>query len=81
MDVDLENFTLDHENVCKKIIKFCNLSWSNEILKFYERENLYSKTLSFSQIRSKITRYEKNKYQEYFYLLKYYKKKFNWLNY
>ena len=81
MDIDLENFTLDNENICKKIIKFCNLTWSNEILKFYERENLYSKTLSFSQIRSKITRYEKNKYQEYFYLLNDYKKKFNWLNY
>ena len=80
MDIDLENFTLDNENICKKIIKFCNLTWSNEILKFYERENLYSKTLSFSQIRSKITLYEKNKYREYFYLLNDYKKKFNWLS-
>ena len=57
------------------------MTWSNDILNFYERDDLYSKTLSFSQIRSKVTKYEKNKYQEYFYLLNNYKKKFSWLNY
>tara|TARA_B100000900_G_scaffold1357_1_gene1208 strand:- start:3423 stop:4784 length:1362 start_codon:yes stop_codon:yes gene_type:complete len=81
MDVNLENFTSDNVNISKNIIKFCNLTWSNDILNFYERDDLYSKTLSFSQIRSKVTKYEKNKYQEYFYLLNNYKKKFSWLNY
>ena len=81
MDINLENFTANNETICKNVIKFCNLTWSDDILKFYQRENLYSKTLSFSQIRSQVTKYDKNKYEQYFYLLDNYKKKFNWLNY
>ena len=81
MDINLENFTANNEQICKNVIKFCNLTWSDDILKFYQRENLYSKTLSFYQIRSQVTKYDKNKYQQYFYLLDNYKKKFSWLNY
>ena len=81
MDINLENFTANNERICKNVIKFCNLTWSDDILKFYQRENLYSKTLSFYQIRSQVTKYDKNKYQQYFYLLDNYKEKFSWLNY
>ncbi len=79
LDVELENLTNNSQKVSKSIIKFSDLTWKNEILKFYERKNLYSKTLSFSQIRSKVTKYNSNQYKQYFYILDDYKEKFNWL--
>ena len=80
MDIDLEKFTKNSVDVSKDIYKFCNLNWSKEILDFYKRDDLLSKTLSFAQIRNKITKYSDNKYLPYYYLLKDYKKKYNWIN-
>ena len=80
MDVDLEQFTQNSENISKEIYKFCGLNWNKEVLKFYKRNNLNVKTLSFSQIRNKVSKYDKKKYQPYFHLLEKFKIKFNWLN-
>ena len=80
MDVDLEQFTQNSENISKEIYKFCGLNWNKEVLKFYKRNNLNVKTLSFSQIRNKVSKYDKKKYQPYFHLLERFKMKFNWLN-
>ena len=50
-----------------------------DVLEFYNRKNLDIRTTSNTQIRNKITAYEKNKYSKYFYLLKEYENRFNWL--
>jgi tetratricopeptide (TPR) repeat protein len=80
MDVDLEKFTRNSKDISKEIYKFCNLEWTDDILDFYKRDNLHSKTLSFAQIRNKVSSYNETKYKPYFYLLEKYKKNFNWLN-
>ena len=80
MDIKLEEFTEKSELLTKKLFDFCELGWSANILKFYKRKDLYSKTLSFNQIRSKVLKYNKKKYQSYFNLLTDYKNKYHWLN-
>jgi len=80
MDINLEQFTQNSENISKEIYKFCGLNWNKEVLKFYKRNNLNVKTLSFTQIRNKVSKYNKKKYQPYFHLLEKFKMKFNWLN-
>jgi len=80
MDINLEEFTDKSELLTKKMFNFCELSWNKNILNFYNRKDLYSKTLSFSQIRSKVLKYNNKKYQPYFNLLDDYKNKYYWLN-
>ncbi len=80
MDIELENFTQNSEELGKKIFKFCKLTWSKDTLNFYKRKNLYSKTLSFKQIRSKISLYDNKRYKPYFHLLDPYKNKYDWLD-
>jgi len=80
MDINLEKFTKNSEEISREIFKFCNLTWSKDVFDFHKRNDLYSKTLSFTQIRSKVTKYNEKKYQPYFHLLSKYKKKYKWLN-
>ena len=80
MDINLEQFTKNSENISKEIFKFCGLNWNREVLNFYKRENLNVKTLSFTQIRNKVFKYDEKKYNPYFHLLEEYKSKFVWLN-
>ena len=80
MDINLEEFTEKSEELTKKMFKFCGLTWNKNILNFYMRKNLYSKTLSFNQIRSKVLKYNSKKYQPYFSLINKYKDKYEWLN-
>ena len=80
MDINLEEFTEKSEELTKKMFKFCGLTWNKNILNFYMRKNLYSKTLSFNQIRSKVLKYNNKKYQPYFNLINEYKDKYEWLN-
>ena len=47
--------------------------------KDYKRDDLHSKTLSFQQIRKKISKYDDKKYQPYHDLLNDYKNKYRWL--
>ena len=70
LSVNLENLTFNPKKYTKKIFEFCNLDWSESVLKFYENENLTSKSSSFLQIRGKIKKYEKSKYEPYYYLIK-----------
>ena len=35
MDINLENFTSNNDKICKDLIKFSNLTWSDDILKFF----------------------------------------------
>ena len=80
MDINLEKFTLNSENISQEIYKFCGLNWNKEVLNFYKRKNLKVKTLSFNQIRKKVSKYNEKKYLPYFHLLKKYRMKLNWLN-
>ncbi len=80
MDVNLEEFTEKSEELTKKLYNFCRLTWNENILNFYKRKNLFSKTLSFNQIRSKVLKYDDKKYQSYFNLLNDYKDRYEWLN-
>ena len=79
MDIDLENFTNESEAIGQKIYKFCDLEWNKEYLEFYKRKDLYSKTISFNQIREKIYMYDTKKYKPYNNLLDEYKNKYKWL--
>ena len=81
MDIKLEEFTEKSELLTKKLFNFCELDWSENVLNFYKRKDLYSKTLSFNQIRSKISKYNNKKYQSYFKLLNDYKTQYHWLNF
>ena len=50
--------------------KFCDLNWSKEILNFFKRKDLFTKTLSSSQIRNEISEKNQSKYDKYYFLLK-----------
>ena len=80
MDINLEEFTEKSEELAKKMFKFCGLTWNENIHNFYKRRDLYSKTLSFNQIRSKVLKYNDKKYQSYFNILNDYKDKYQWLD-
>ena len=57
MDIKLEEFTQKSELLTKKLLDFCELGWSANILKFYKRKDLYSKTLSFNFFSHKVLRW------------------------
>ena len=80
IDINLEEFTKKSEELSKKMFKFCGLAWNENIHNFYKRKDLYSKTLSFNQIRSKVLKYNDKKYQSYFNILDDYKEKYQWLD-
>lgn len=69
IDIQLEKFTSDPKLYSKKIYSFCNLNWDDSKINFYNSKNLVSKTSSFLQIRDKIEKSVKNKYQKYYYLI------------
>ena len=79
MDVNLENFTQESERVAEKIFEFCEFKWNKKALEFYKRNDLFSKTVSFNQIRKKVLAYNTKKYEPYIHLLQNYKNKYNWL--
>jgi tetratricopeptide (TPR) repeat protein len=79
MDIDLKKFTHEAEVTGKKIYEFCGLKWNKKYLEFYKRNDLYSKTISFNQIRQKISIYDMKKYESYIGLLDQYKNKYKWI--
>ena len=79
MEINLEQFTLESEIMAEKIYNFCNLKWHKSALDFYKRNDLHSKTISFTQIRSKVSKYDTKKYYPYIHLLDKYKDKYKWI--
>lgn len=79
LTINLEDLTINKIDITKKIFNFCNLEWSEKILKFYKRKNLNVKTLSNKQVRSEIFKYEKTKYEPYYYLLNDFNERYDWL--
>ena len=69
LNVELEKLTEFPENTSKELMSFCNLKWSKNVLKYYERKDLICTTASNIQIREKIFKYDRAKflpYKEYF---------------
>jgi len=80
LSIQLENLTQDEINYSKKLYNFCNLEWNKDIISFHKKKNLAIKTLSNTQLRDQIYKYDYNKYKNYYFLLEDYKKKYLWLN-
>jgi len=64
----------------KKIMDYCELTWSKKCLEFYKRKDLVSKTASNVQIRNRIYKNSLNKYLPYKSFLNEYGKKYSWFN-
>ena len=80
LSVKLEELTLNKEEIAKNIYEFCGLEWDKKALEFYKRKDLFTSTASNLQIRNDIYNYDKNKYRPYYYLLKSFQDKYEWLN-
>ena len=80
LTIDLENLTEKEEECTKIIFSFCGLKWSPEVINFNEKKNLVIKTLSGTQLRKKIFKYNKEKYKPYAKILNDHKKKYTWLH-
>ena len=79
ISVSLEELTIKPTDISKKIYQFCNLEWDQNCLNFQKRKNLFSSTASNNQIRSGIQNYNNKKYENYHFLIKNYKLKYDWL--
>ena len=69
LDVNLEKISIDKISETKKIFNFCELEWSDDIFNYNKKNNLFTKTNSFLQIRDKIEKYDYKKYEPYYHLL------------
>ena len=69
LDVNLEELSTNKETETKKIFNFCELSWNKEIFNFNKKNNLFTKTNSFLQVRDKIEKYNYGQYEPYYHLL------------
>ena len=79
--LNLEDLTINTEEVSKKLYSFCKLEWSDEILNFNNRKDLLISTASNIQIRDNIKKYDKDKYKPYKNLLKSFSNKYEWLHF
>ena len=80
LSIELDNLTFDQKTYSKEIFKFCNLSWTPDVLNFNESKNLLIKTLSNNQVRQNIFSYDKDKYKKYDNLLESSRNKYDWLD-
>ena len=78
--IDLEELTNKPEEVSKKLYKFCELKWSENVLKFHNRKDLVVLTASNIQIRKDINKYDHEKYRPYKEFLKIFSNKHDWLS-
>ena len=78
--INLEDLTNNSKDAAKKLYSLCNLEWSNDVLDFYNRQDLLISTASNIQIRGNIKKYDKEKYKPYINLLKNYLYKYDWLD-
>ena len=69
LNINLDNLTANSDETTKQIFDFCRLEWSKETLDFHLRKDLFSKTLSSTQIRRKISPKNQSIYKNYYYLL------------
>ena len=79
-EIELEKLTESPESETKALLNFCNLKWSTKCLKFYNRSDLTSKTLSQNQIRNPIYKQNSNEVSNYYEFLKLSGKKYSWFS-
>ena len=65
LTVDLEDLTNNPDKTSKLIMDFCDLKWSEDVLKFHKKKDLICSTASNIQIRNKIYKYDNNKFEKY----------------
>ena len=80
MNVGLERLTHEKDKVSREIYDFCNLRWNKEVLNFYNRKDLFIKTLSGNQVRQEIFKYENKQYEPYYHLIDKFKHDYSWIN-
>ena len=75
----LEDLSSNPEEISKKLYNFCDLKWSDEVLKFHNKKDVLISTASNIQIRDRIQKYDFDKYKPYRVLLKSFLNQYNWL--
>ena len=70
IDVKLNTLTNNKEIEAQKILKFCKIELRENYLDFNKNQKLFNKTNSFLQVREKIKKYDDQKYQSYYHLIK-----------
>ena len=65
LNVELKKLTEFPKDTSKEIMSFCKLSWSEKVLKYYQRKDLICTTASNIQIREKIFKYNSGKFLPY----------------
>jgi len=70
LNIELSKLSNQKEQETKKILEFCDIKFDDQSLNFDKNDKLFSKTFSFLQVRKKIQKYEGNKYEPYYYLIK-----------
>ena len=63
-DVTYEKIISKPENEIKRLLKFCNLSWNNNCVKFYKNKRPI-KTASYAQARKKLYKTSVNSWKNY----------------
>ena len=80
LSISLEKLTEKNKDITKNIYKFCGIEWSDQALEFYKRKDLFSNTASNIQIRSKLQKYDYEKYKPYKQFLKKFSSKYQWID-
>ena len=79
LSISLEELTEKNKDISKNLYKFCGIEWSDQALEFYKRKDLFSNTASNIQIRSKLQKYDYEKYKPYKQFLKKFSSKYQWI--
>ena len=77
-DLQLENLQNNPKEESKKLMKFCELPWSENCLEFYKRKDLVSHTASNRQIRNPVYKDSEDKHKPYKVFLNKFGKKYSW---
>ena len=64
-ELNYENLVNDQENQSKKLLKFCKISWEQDVLNFYNKKTPI-KTASITQAREPIYKSSVNTSKKYY---------------
>lgn len=78
--MNLEKLSNNPKEFSKKLYTFCNLKWSDKVLNFHHKKDLFITTASNIQIRGNIEKYNIDKYKSYKSMLKNFLSKYKWLD-
>ena len=78
--MNLEKLSNNPKEFSKNLYTFCNLKWSDKVLNFHHKKDLFITTASNIQIRGNIEKYNIDKYKSYKSMLKNFSSKYKWLD-